>query len=408
MNEKIYCLLSDNTISIIDQMEISKYIAKHKVEYLLIPVGIYSDEYCLVTPNKLPFDVKKIGIEYKLCLQEFGEEDAIYEDIYENSTAIKLKKSGIVALYRMIHSIYNINGVNSILNSESWEEYSAFVFDYFKVHVKIGDRIISQDSRDVSMVEASPYSCTYVDMNSKAPYILFCIDHAMKRDTTKGESIIPSLSSKQFICIDVVRHEWAETDSIKKLLKNSDKSNLYDDNILISIPGIIFNSMMFLTPNDVRILNEFEHYSFGYVMIHCTKMDFDDSDIMASASLQELYDNKLFDIAGTFMDSSIGLYELSSVAEILNHFKYIFKTLQILNDKIFGICDRLIIYVSYSACKPKYKNKDFIYAITNEDVADDCNRDFFSEFINDAKYYLESTPKRKKNNNENYEGWFFE
>lgn len=406
MEEKIFCLLTDRTIEIVDQMELNKYISNHDVEYLLIPVGVYSSEYCLVTPDILPYDIKKMAIEYKLCLQEFGEEDAIYEDIYENSTLVKIKKDGIIAFYKMIHSIYNINGVNALINSETWEEYTAFVFDYFKVHVKMGDRIISQDSRDVSMIEASPYATCYCDIASKAPYILFCIDHAMKRDIKKGGTIIPALSTKQTICIDIARHEWIETKSLKNVIKNSDNSDLYDDNIRVSVAGVNFNSMMFILPNDVRILNEFEHYSFGYMMLHCSQLDFDDSDIMASHTIQELYDNKLLDLAGTMLDSSIGLYELSTVAEVLNHFKYIFNTIQLINEKVYGICDRIIIYVSYSACKPKYNGKDFIYAVTNEDMDSDSNRDFFGEFINDAKYYLEAIPK--KNKNENYEGWFFE
>ena len=407
MDEKVFCLLSDNTIEIIDQMDISKFISTHRVEYLLIPVGVYSSEYCLVTPDILPYDIKKVGVEYKLCLQTFAEEDAIYEDIYENTSLIKLKDSGMVALYKIIHSIYNINGVNTVVNSESWEEYTAFVFDYFKIHVKIGDKIISQDSRDTTMVDATPYTSTYVDIASKAPYILYCIDHAMKRDTKKGESIIPSLSTKQFICIDVARHEWAETKSLKQVIKNFDKSDLCDDNILVSVPGMNFNSLMFVTPNDIRLLNEFTHYCFGYLMIPCTKLDFEDSDIMSSHTLEELYDNKLIGLSGTMVDSSLGLYELSTVAEVLNHFKYIFKTLQLINEKTFGVCDRIIAYVSYSACDPKYKGGDFIYAITNEDVEDDYNRDFFGEFINDAKYYLESINIGKKKDKD-YEGWFFQ
>ena len=406
MKENLYCLLSDQTVEIVDPLKIPKYISTHQVEYILIPVGVYSNEYCLVTPNVLPFEIDKISFEYQLCLQEFTEEDAIYEKIYDNSTVVKTKKSGMVGIYKMVHSIYNINGINAVINTEMYDEFTSFVFDYFKVSVKSGNNISVQDSRDVSMIEACPYTSNYITIDSRAPYVLFCIDHAMGRNTKNKESIIPPISTNKFICIDTLRSEWIESDSLKRIMKNSDNSDSNDDNILVSMPGVNFNSLMFMKPDDIRILNEFDHYTFGYLMIQCSQLDFDDSDIMSSESIGDLYDNRLFDSGVAFIDSSIGLYELSSVGEILNHFKYIFKTIQLINEKVYGVCDRIIIYVGFSTCNPKRKTRDFIYAITNEDVEDDyCCRDFFSEFIDTAREYLESTPKKKHND---YEGWSYD
>lgn len=403
MQENIFCLNSDNTVSIVKPGKLFKHISHRNVSYILIPIGVYSNEYCVVTPNIIPYGLDELTFEYELCLQAFDPEDAIYEKVYEGSLSSSIKEDGIIGLYKMIHSIYNINGVNAILNAEMSDDFLAFVFEYFKVHARNGKKVCECDSRDVSVKEACPYSSNSILMDSRAPYILYCIDDAIKSLTHSSNSAIPSLEHDRILCIDTARSEWVETASFKPIMKNSIKSDKSCNNLLVSMVGMNFNSITFVNPVDINILSEFDHYMIGYILLGCSQSDYDDSDIMASETVQDLYDNKLLDNS-EFVDSSVGLYELASVVECANHLKYIFKTIQMANDKMYGIFNRIILYISFSTCGDGLKKRDYIYSITDEDVEEDCNRDFLSEFIATAEECLLSTPRKK---DENYERWFY-
>ena len=408
MQEKIFCLMADNSIEIVKPTKIYKFLCKHDVEYLLIPIGIYSEEYCLVKPDDIPFEIDEMKFEYELCLQAFDDEDAIYEKIYEDSISTRVSKDSISGIYRMIHSIYNINGANSLINAEMSEDFLAFVFEYFKVTVVSGRKVVERDSRDVSIIDACPYSSSHVSMlDSKIPYIIYCIDDAMGR--TKNDSIIPSVDLNKNICIDVNRLEWAESSSFKSLIKRLQKAKEDTSNILISLPGLSFNSLTFVTPSDMVLLNKFDRYTMGYIGLMCSKYDFEDSDIMGSESIEDLYDNQLLNSLNEveYIDSSIGLYELNTVVEVLSHMKYIFNVIQLSNDRMYGLYDRIILYVAFNVCESGYYKRSCIYAITNEDIEN--NKDFLSDFLRVADECLEGSIKsRKPYKDKDYEGWLLD
>jgi hypothetical protein len=356
-------------------------------------VGIYSDEYVLVTPDRIPYDAEVVEIDYRLNLQLFIDDwtnngESYYEKVYDGHMIIKnTEKDYIVSIYRMIHSFYNISGVNNIINAEMTDEYTSFVFDYVKVGVKRGRHTTVIDSRDVSIKDACEYTTPHIAEASRVPYVLYCIDRAFGRDTNK--SIINAIDASRIICIDTGRAEWGIQESFKALLKNSANVGDTGSNLLIAMPGMSFNSVNLITPRDLAVLNRLDSYSIGWLMVECEPMDFINSSIMDAESLADLYDDVLLDTADGYIDSNIGLYELSNVVEVLFHFSYILKILEIVRGTMYAIFNRIILNLSCCIADSNHKKMDFVYVITNEDVDDNRAKDNFDDFIQLAEAYLD-------------------
>ena len=382
---EIICLMNNGKIKNVDEDKLEDVVDKHKVQYVLFPIGIYSNQYCIVKPENIPFGTKALQFDYRLFLQAFGDDNPCYENITDSCMSTQGKKNILTQIYRMIHSIYKINAANIIYNNEFADELYMLIIDGFIVHIKDKKGTITEyDSRCISSREVYPYTTYSNTIDTHIPYIMYSIDSAFGRKPGSENSLIYPVNHKEIFVIDRETEEWMKVKSTNKLLKAFSNTNKHINNIMVSNVDITFNSLTFILASDLVAYSMLTHMSFGFVSLYCSDIDFEDSDIMSASSVYDLYDNILL-VKSQFVDKSVDIYETSTLIEILSNFKYILQCIELINDTLWGFTNKTILYVNATLEIPDSKTgkshkQEVMYSICNEEGYMNDGRDYVNEF----------------------------
>ena len=382
--DSIIILNKDTTLDVVSENKFCDIYHKKKVKCALFPVGEHKNEYVKVNIDDIPFGFKKIIVDYKLCLQFFVDPEASYETIYDNSIEIK----DLLSLYRFVHSIYNIQGVNTFINTEVFDEFMEFIIDDFIITIEYPNgKIVRNDTREISSKEAYPYmNSTYCSTDTHTPYILSLLDLSFYGKHYKDHTLIRGSNKDENIAIDLDKKIWYKISNRNTVYKNLSLTR--DDmtnTVLQTIDCNNFNSYVFIHPEDFMIIDRYVR-TITMTFFEYTIDNRYDLPADFNYSFESICDSPLCEI---IYDNSMNIYESVNLIELVAHLSYFTKTLLILFDKIYGTLGTFGMDIQMT-----FKdNSQLTYPVTNNEIYNGKN--FYDEFIECVRSHISERGKMK-------------
>ena len=380
----IILLNKNNTIDVVTEKKFCEVFHKKKIKHILFPVGEDKNEYVKVDVNNIPDTFKRIVVDYKLCLQFFIDPDAQFDTIYENRIEIK----DLTSLYKFVHSIYNIQGVNSYINNEVYDEFMEFILDEFIITIEYENgKIVRNDTREVSANEAYPYmNSTFCSTDTHTPYILSILDLTFFGKNYKDHTLVTGSDAKDNICIDAVNGVW---------YKLSDRSQVYEkmslrkydmsNGILQTIDCNNFNSYVFIHPEDIMMLERYVHSINMTTFIYQVDNEYDlPSDF--NYSFNDISDSPMCNIV---YDKTCSIFEPINLLELVVHLTYFSKSLVLLFDHIYGTLGVVGIDIQMNFSD----DSQLIYTVKNTEIL--SGKQFYDEFIEFVRLHVAERRKLK-------------
>lgn len=391
MERKIFLLYKDMHVGSIDESDIYKYLKKDKktIKYVLLPVDNNDIEYIRINPSNFIKKFKQVIFEYDLNGINYAQSCDMWYGV--NLQHNKVVCNTPIELYSFLYSLDKLESFNALYTDNEPDDFFELTISNVYVKFESNKGKVKRINLTHLGYDNSSDDGIYVaaaDVEGIATVVSDIKDFFMHTVMDDISNLFES--SRDFVMYINREGSWGYREIEHVILKSSksldkkcpfpilkykeaDPLTVYD--YMESVPGIYFNNISLVYPEDMALLELIDKAELSIVNIAymCSPENFPyDLKICCDSVYNDTSTLEYFEIIG--MDMCQNLYDAPNIMETIIHARYIYSCLMILGELGTGkeVDDVLMEFVlypkgfhpypfTYPICKDLYNSKVDIY-----------------------------------------------